>query len=218
MREESTPATPIRTVRWRSWLALSCVALLSACANTTDLDVRYQKAAPQFEHLLLVAKTPDASWRAQWESACQTMFRSLSTDTSTQLDPAWDGTSTFTSRQPLPSTTLIVDITPLLLAPPQMPGMMDVDGQMLLTDPNEDSIGIPTWNFFIGRKAKKLPEPPLLHSLEAQLLDQNGGLLWDGVMTTHEANDLKAIAKSQCRALKKDFVQQGYLPSRNPLK
>lgn len=207
------------------WLGLAFTALyLAACASTTELDTRYQHEAttPPIDSLLLVAKTPDSSYRNQWENACQTEFKHLplTMETSTNVDPSWDGISAFTSRSTKPSglSTLIVDITPLLLAPPQIPGMIDPDGDLLLTAPNEDAIGIPTWTFFIGRKAKKTPEPPLLHVLEAQLLDEKDNLLWDGVMTTHEANDLKAIAKSQCRALKKDFINSGLLPSRNPLK
>lgn len=76
----------------------------------------------------------------------------------------------------------------------------------------EDDIGGSTWSFFIGRKEKEAAMPPLIHDIEFQMLTPEGKTLWNSVALTHEANDLEAIARSQCRALKRDLDGLRLLP------
>lgn len=201
-------------------LPLLLLVLLSACASTTQVETRYQRtgAMPQVRSLLLVARTPETSYRETWENACHPLFTSARlavTDSTTAL-PNWFESGTKSLTEWITANhldaILLVDITNLLLSPPQMPGQMDDPSGILQRAPREDPIGVPTWNIFLGKKSKRPGAPPRITKAEAQLLDPVGNLLWDGFLVTHEANDLDAIATSQCKAIRKQLEQQGLLP------
>lgn len=198
--------------------ALLAILLLGGCASTTQVETRYQGSSVTPAHsLLLVARTPEASYRKVWESTCDRVFASLPLTITKSMDalPDWFDSDTKSLTDWLVQNhvdeVLLVDITALLLAPPQMPGMPADTSGVAPRAPHEDPIGVPQWNFFIGQKSKALPSPSREHQVEAQLLSPQGKMIWNGMLSTHEANDLEAIAGSQCKALKKVLQQQHLL-------
>lgn len=227
--------SPISRVT-RSWprlgarvgAAAALVLLLSACAQTTQIEPRYlaPKLAPDtarrttdINRLLIAARTPDATYRSNWEAACGRVFSKTGMNVSLSYKalPDWNDLhieelSDWALAHRV-DAILMVDITTLLLAPPQPPsGISNDTFGISQNGPNEDDIGKPDWSFFIGRKEKRKAQPPRLHSSEAQLLSPSGKMLWDGLMTTHEANDLAAIASSQCEAIKQRLTKIKILP------
>jgi hypothetical protein len=212
------PLFPHYHHRGYRYLLICLACLLSACANTTSIATRYQVATDTRIHsLLLAARTPEGDYRHAWEGACESALKThgLTLINSDKATPDWHDPD----PQPLVDwaktngvdAVLIVDITGLLLAPPQIPGQPDSQIVALRRAPNETPIGIPTWNLFIGKRAQAQPQSPRLHTMEAQLISNTGKMLWDGVLTTHEANDIGAIADSQCAALRKSLTP-AYLP------
>lgn len=199
---------------WRL-LSLLLPLLLAACASTTQIETRYQiPAAAPASSILLVARTPEANYRKTWENTCAKVFSSLPIHITKSIDalPDWFDSDTrslteWVTQQHI-DAVLLVNITGLLLAPPQMPGMSADTSGVAPRAPREDPIGVPEWNFFLGKKSKALPTPALLHQVEAQLLNPDGKMLWNGLLTTHEANDFEAIASSQCKAIKQILIEQ----------
>lgn len=193
-------------------------AWLTGCANTTSIETRYQQPQQQaINSLLVAARTPDANYADKWEKACRPMLNdSVATlSTSSQAGIDWDGNQLSPLVQWADEhqigAVLIVDITRILIAQPMIPGHSDPSDNLYYVAPGEDNIGIPTYSLFLGKSAKKPPKPPIYHQVEAQLIDNNGKMLWDGMLTTHEANSLSAIGKSQCRALARALAAK-YLP------
>lgn len=196
-------------------LCLVLTLLLGACANTTQVQTRYQIAAAGTAHsLLLVARTPEAHYRKTWENTCANVLASASLQVTKSMDamPDWFDSDTKSLTDWIVKhhidRVLLVDITGLLLAPPQMPGMPADASGVAPRAPREDPIGVPEWNFFIGQKSKALPALSFEHQVEAQLLNADGKMLWNAMLTTHEANDLEAIASSQCQAIKRVLLEQ----------
>ncbi|MDX1805343.1 MAG: hypothetical protein R3292_14835, partial [Alcanivorax sp.] len=70
----------------------------------------------------------------------------------------------------------------------------------------------PTWQIGIGGDLAEKRLADTLRQHGAELLDGNGQPLWTGVTVTHEANQLTAIANSQCSALHKTLKARGLLP------
>lgn len=205
-------------------ITTGALLLLGACAQTTQIEPRYLAPATVLpttgtKALLIAARTPDTIYRANWETACSQAFsgQTMAISLSHKVLPDWDdrrvkGLSDWALRHQV-GAILVVDIAALLLAPPQPPsGISNDTFGISQNGPNEDDIGKPDWSFFIGRKEKRKAQPPRLHSSEAQLLSASGTLLWDGLMTTHEANDLGAIANSQCQAIKRRLTKLKLLP------
>ncbi len=188
--------------------ALLSLTLLQGCASTTDIDTRYltDTAVPPAPSLLLVARTPEADTRARWESACAdelgggglTLVRSHDTlpvwyEAGNERLLAW-------ARDNAVDAVLVAEITGLLLAPPQVPQPNYMQSERAIGDNPGNS---QNWGFFFGRNPDQVPAPPEVHEVEMQLLGNDGSARWTGVTATHEANDLEAIAGSQCKALKK---------------
>lgn len=184
--------------------------LLSACASTTDFNTRYitDTPVPPATSVLLVGRTPETADREHWENACASVLdsRKLTLIRSNTTLPLWyeagnDHLLKWATENNV-DAIIIAELTGLLLAPPQIPPQNFMQSERAI---GEDDIGSSTWNLFLGRKEKQRPVPPETHEIEFQLIAKNGNTLWNGVAFTHEANDIKAIAKSQCRALKRDL-------------
>src|SRR5690606_23773052 len=197
--------------------ALLCLILLSGCASTTKLTTRYLTDTPvdASTRLLLVARTPEANTREAWENACAGVLDipALAVQTSHQAMPLWydagnDHLLDWATKNGH-DAILVAEITGMLLALPQVPSQNYMQRERSI---GEDDIGSATWSFFLGRKEKESPPPPEIHEVEFQLLSPDGKMLWNGVGFTHEANEIEAIARSQCRALKKNLQGLHLIP------
>lgn len=200
----------------RRWIAApTAVLILAGCASTTEITTRHSNdegSAPA-RSLLLVAQSPEPATRRVWEEVCQPLFQSnaLSVHLAHQVRPVWyeDGGKQALLRwlrnQPY-DRALIVDLTALLLSPPRMTESRDLNPM------NSDMRQEPTWRIGIGGKLEKPKEPDAQQSYEAEFFDKSGRPLWTGVARTHEANNRKAIARSQCRALHQVLTDRGLIP------
>lgn len=198
--------------------ALLCLPLvLGGCASTTKLTTRYLTDTPvdASTRLLLVARTPETKTRETWENTCADVLDipSLSVQTSHRAMPLWydagnDHLLDWATKHGH-DAILIAEITGMLLALPQVPAQNYMQQERSI---GEDDIGSATWSFFLGRKEKETPPPPEVHEVEFQLVSPQGKMLWNGVGFTHEANELEAIARSQCKALKKNLQGLRLIP------
>src|SRR5690606_37870446 len=133
--------------------------------STTQVETRLQNDAGTPAHsLLLVARTPETNYRKTWENTCAKVFAPLTITKSQDALPDWfdSDTKSLTDwlQQHQVDNVLLVDITALLLAPPQMPGMPADTSGMVPRAPHEDPIGVPEWNFFIGQKSSPAATEP----------------------------------------------------------
>lgn len=193
-------------------LLLSSLLSLAACASTTEIQTRHQasaNAAPA-THLLLVARTPEQGARRHWENACAETLegKGLTLTRSHKVLPDWyeAGTNALQqwARDRGADAILLGELTNLVLQPPNMPrdaGPGDPDMQAQWTITLED-----------GKVRGAEEPPPASQEVDFQLIAPAGERLWAGTARSHEANQLAAIARSQCRALHKTLVAQGLLP------
>lgn len=204
------------TIGSNAFVLLS-TALLSACASTTDFNTRYITDTPvaPATTVLLVGRTPETNDREKWENACASVLdnRKLELIRSNTALPLWyeagnEHLLNWATEHNV-DAIIIAELTGLLLAPPQIPPNNFMQNERAI---GEDDIGASTWSFFIGRKERKPSMPPEIHDIEFQMITPAGKTLWNSVALTHEANDLEAIAKSQCRALKRDLDGLRLLP------
>lgn len=196
--------------------------LLGGCAATTDMTLRYLADSPvtAVRTMLLVGRTPEFDDRERWENACakELRQRKLTLITSNTSLPLWheagnDHLLTW-ARENQVDAVLIAELTGLLLAPVQIPPQNFMQSERAI---GEGSISPSTWDFSISRnsidrKEKPTSAPSEIHEVEFQLISPSGKTLWNGIGLTHEANDLEAIAKSQCRALKRNLKNHQLLP------
>ena len=202
---------------YRGLIACLFTLVLASCASTTNITTRYitDTAVPPAKKVLLVARTPEADVREKWEVTCADVLsnRKLDLVPSHTALPLWyeagNDRLLAWARDNHADAVIIAEITGLLLAPPQMPAQSYMQSERGVA---EDNIGAATWSFFIGRKEKKTPVPPEIHEVEMQMLSADGKVLWNGVAYTHEANDLEAIAKSECKAMKRNLDGLRLLP------
>lgn len=206
------------TIRHLSLPGLCILALaLGGCATTTQLTTRYLTDTPvePAARILLVARTPETDMRIDWENTCAEKLSTpgLEVVRSHKALPLWyeagnELLQRWAAEHQL-DAILIAELTGLLLAPPQVPAQNYAQQERSI---GEDNIGAATWSFFLGRKEKELPPPPEVHQIEFQLIQPDGKTLWNGIGHTHEANDLDAIARSQCKALEMNLRGLRLLP------
>ncbi len=194
---------------------LGVALLLGGCASTTQVITDSTNTAPggTAHHLLLVAQTPEDAMRETWELTCRPIFRQrgLQVALSHQEMPLWQDQGgrpalLHWARQHGVDRVLIVNITQLLMQPPQMPHQHELNA---LQQGDESQ---PALRVGIGGSYHKPVPPPVEQGYPAELLDADGDSLWYGEIRTHEANDSAAIARSQCTALRDAFVKQGLIP------
>lgn len=195
--------------------ALLPAILLTGCASTTEITTRYtsEDAFPTQNQLLLVAHTPEGSVRETWELTCRDIFSSdsLTVLLSHQELPLWyeGGKQRILTwaQETGVDRILAVELTHLLIdaaEPPQPGNQLNAMDQPPGSPP-------PTWEMGIGGDLKKADIPEALRQHGAELINAEGSPIWTGIATTHEANNMVAIAKSQCQALRKTLREHGYL-------
>ncbi|MQX53735.1 hypothetical protein [Alcanivorax sediminis] len=195
--------------------ALLPALLLTGCASTTDVATRYTSdgSFPKQDQLLLVAHTPEGSVRETWELTCRDIFSSdsLTILLSHQELPLWyeGGKQRILhwAQETGVDRILVVELTHLLIdaaEPPQPVNQLNAMNQTPGSLP-------PTWEVGIGGDLRKADIPEALRQHGAELINAEGNPIWTGVATTHEANNMAVIAKSQCQALRKTLREQGYL-------
>jgi hypothetical protein len=194
------------------------VALLllasAACAPTSSLQTRYlADNAPRADGLLLVARMPDPAQRRQWERACIDALAvpGLRIVSSHMVMPGWyeagNDALLAQARQSGLAAVLVAELSGLLLSPMQLPPRNQVSEERF-SGPHESQP--PRWQIWFGADT---PEQPTPHrQTDVRLIAASGQTRWEGELTTHEANDLGAIANSQCRALLKTLQAHQLLP------
>lgn len=184
------------------------VLWLGGCASTSTISTRYlsDAAAEPARRVLLVARTPEADIREAWENQCKEQLDSSAVKlvASHTVMPLWyeagnDHLITWAQQHNI-DAILIGELTALLLAPPQVPPEDFTRQERGLDNTGSQT---PTWTFWFGDKDPEPVVPPLEHEVEFLFTDVDGTPLWNGIVRTHEANDLEAIAESQCRILGK---------------
>lgn len=203
---------------------LVCCLTLVSCARTSQVSTRYAGVQPDPlpSQLLLVARMPESKQRQQWEQACLPHFQrsdSLSVTASADALPNWyEGGNArlldWAQRHGTDTAILVFELTDLLLAPFSMPPGNVVSSERFR---NENPMGEPTWQINLGGGENRPPDVPETRETEVRLIASNGDVRWEGVVLTREANDLAAIARSQCRAVQDTLSGQGYLPDQNTL-
>lgn len=188
-------------------LSLSSMLLLlvlSGCTSTTQVNTRYYTTAePTDSPLLIVANMPDADTARQWEEHCQRQFvnDTLRVEISQAVFPQWfaQGQSAILDYAQTNEIdrVLVVNLTSLLLLPQQE---MLHSGQNPL-DQQQQRDHISVWRSGEGsqRDVERAVDPVKRHRVE--LRNASGTLLWHAETQTREANSLRAIATSQCKAL-----------------
>lgn len=199
------------------FIALLGLVLVQGCASTTEINTRYltDTAVAPAPSVLLVGRTPETDMRARWENACAEVLegRRLTVIRSHEALPLWyeAGNDRLLNwaREHNVDSLLIAEITGLLLAPQQLPTQSYMQSERNVGAP---PVGTPTWSFWFGGGNKSTQAPTEIHEIEFQLLDRDGKTRWNGVGFTHEANELEAIARSQCQALQKSLTGLRLLP------
>ncbi|MFN3713395.1 MAG: hypothetical protein ACK4SX_07045 [Alcanivoracaceae bacterium] len=198
-------------------IAASTLVLLTACASTSTLVTRHvaDSSDAPVQNLLLVGRSPEAKIRKQWEKACASRLAGdrLAITGSESLWPAdlMPDTETLLAEAAARGfdAVLVAEITPLLLAPLQMPPDNVVSEERRVS--SDASPRSPGFQLTLGAGDKSTP-PPRDQDIEFQLQRPDGTVLWNGLVRTHEANQLEAIARSQCQRVRKTLVQAGLLP------
>ncbi|WP_162925779.1 hypothetical protein [Isoalcanivorax indicus] len=180
------------------------LAMLSGCASTSSVEVHYTSDTQHGTHLLLAARTPEERYRAEWESACAPILAraGYQVTQSHRVMPGWyePGNTALKQRaQDLQlQNILVAELTALLVA--QFPEMHET---RLNPEAGSGIAGVHEQITPIRDYRAMRDVPPSDQNVEATLLTTDGHPLWRGDITTREANSIKAIARSQCRALVK---------------
>ena len=204
-------------------ILVACLTL-AACARTSQVTTRFMGAMPATppSHLLLVARMPERDQRQRWEQACLTRFhkreRAAVTASSDAL-PGWyeggnDQLLNWAGNRSPDSAVLIFELTDLLLAPFSMPPGNVVSSERFR---QEDPLGEPTWRINLGGAEDIPADLQEVHETEVRLITGAGDVLWEGVVQTREANELAAIARSQCSAVLDRLSELGYLADQKTL-
>jgi len=187
--------------------ALAGVALLTGCASTSDIATRYGAISLDGDTLLLATRSPDPQVRERWENACEPAFRRQGYDVTQSFTvlPAWFATGTdelerWASANGI-RNILVAELTGLLPAPANYNPPDVLSGNNLH---HEVQIMVPAREFRETRDA-----PQVDQNIEVNLLNNEGRILWRADVITREANNIPAIARSQCEALAKSLRQGG---------
>lgn len=177
----------------------SSLWLLQGCASTSDLVTRYGTSTAPGEQLLLATRSPEPGLRRQWEAACAPLLRKQGFHVITSMDvlPAWFATGTgelerWASAQGVPGI-LVADLSALLPEPAHYNSAQGLGDNR---SHHDVLVVVPPKEF---REARDAPEPR--QNIEIELLEADGRIQWRAELITHEANNIPAIARSQCAAL-----------------
>lgn len=188
---------------------------LAACASTTQITSRLQRSASPANSVLLAAITPEPHYRTVWENSCRTRLQQAGLEAhGSHLSLAdWQGPNPQAlirqaQKQQL-DAVLMVNLTRLLLMPAGQ--AINHDAALITHDamPHQGN----EWTISLGNNSASQTAATRILKVEAQLIGKDGKVGWAGLLRTHEANDLEAIADSQCDALLK-LLTPAYLKAR----
>lgn len=198
---------------FRTACVLFLLACVAGCAQTTDIHLRFQQPATQpTTSLLIAANTNDPMLRSKWEDACKHVFNThqLTLVESHNVLPDWHSSDPsallhWANGHEI-STLLVANINMLLMQPTNFENPQSGPG--LPSGP----IDTPTWQFTLqGEKIDNNNSSSNKQHIHVQLLAASGKVYLDALLVTHEANNIEAIAASQCRALKRNMEKTGLL-------
>ena len=180
-------------------LGLGCL-MLQACASTSSVSSRFQAdTAVAAASMMIAARTPEQALRKRYELAChQAWAGKAASQPSHQVIANWYEAGYQQLLEAMDTeAVLVIDITPVLIAPMQMPPANEISDARFGADAG------PTYNTWQigGNKEPSAAGPDKIIEVEARLIGADGQVRWEGLVRTHEANDLQAIARSQCQAL-----------------
>jgi hypothetical protein len=185
--------------------ALAGLAFLTGCASTSDIATRYGAISLEGDTLLLATRSPDPQVRKRWENACEPAFRKQGYDVTQSFTvlPAWFATGTdelerWASANGI-RNILVAELTGLLPAPPHYNPPEVLSGNNMHHDVQ---IMVPAREYRETRDAAEADQ-----NIEVNLLNNEGRILWRADVVTREANNIAAIARSQCEALAKSLRQ-----------
>lgn len=191
--------------------------ILSGCVNTSTLVTRHlaEPGEPAVTHLLLVGRSPDIKTRRQWESACASRLQHAGLNIalshhlwSEDVLPPHDSLMQQAQQSGFDGV-LIGEITALLLAPMQLPPENVVSQERRSSsDASPQAEG---FQITLGGKERQTFELQDM-DIEFQLLSAQGKMLWNGLLRTHEANQIEAIARSQCKRVREALIEASLLP------
>lgn len=206
-------------MRHQLWLIVGSL-LLSACASTSDVATRYLASPAEISgpRMLLAGRSAEPHVRHDWEVACAEQLRGAGyrVTRSEESLPRWfePGSEELIrwSQAHDVDVILIAELTRLLpgpmMVPPEADHRRDAGGA-ISRHGDERMLTIP-----LGESLRDRPRdtPQLQQSIEVMLLDQNGKPLWAADIDTHEANEIRAVAKSQCREIRKTLQELELTP------
>jgi hypothetical protein len=192
------------------------LAFVAGCASTTTLVTRHSADTVEapVSKLLLIGRAADFDTRSQWEQACASRLKRdglhIRSSHSLWPDPLPD---TETLMQEAVSRgfdgVLIGEITSLLLLPLQLP-----PENVVTEERRSSSDGSPRPQGFQITLAGAEPAAVEAEAqdIEFQLQRPDGKILWNGLLRTNEANQIEAIARSQCKRLGETLRKSALLP------
>lgn len=197
-------------------LALTPVLLLAACASTTEVRTRHtaESTTNPAGHILLAARSPEAEKQTAWERQCKRVLTrpGLQITRGQKAIPGWQEPDTKAleawARKHGADAVLLADITGLLIGPAHIPE----------TDPATGEPEIQAqWTFYFGKDGpsakQRERDESVYQDIEVEWIAPDGKRFWTGVARTHEARELTAIARSQCKALGKTLSKRGLIPA-----
>ena len=192
---------------------LAALTLVGGCASTTDIKTRHSDQAEKepAQHILLAARTPEKDKRIRWEKACKGKLErsGLRITRAHKVMPDWQepGADALTrwARKHEADAVLLADITGLLLDRPDFPQDDPATGEPEIQA---------QWTFYPGSKApEKEEEKSVFEEIRLEWVSPDGQRHWAGIARTHEAHELGAVARSQCKALARTLTRRGLLPA-----
>lgn len=208
--------SPIRLLTAAALLTLTTLlALLSGCASTTTVVTRSSTDATEIpvSKLLLLGRVDDIEMRKPWEQACAKQLHSSALEIHSsytlwpQFLPEQDELLQAATSQGFDGV-LIAEIASLQLLPLQLPPDNVVSAERR---PSSDaSPRTPGFQIHVAG-AERSEALAQAQDIEFHLQRPNGETLWNGLLRTNEANQVEAIARSQCKKLNKTLKKAGLL-------
>ena len=182
--------------------------LLQGCASTSSVSTRFlADNSESVRTLMVAARTPEPLLRKDYERACAAALGERAKGAYRSL-PDWHeaGYQQLVKGLTL-DAVLVIDITPLIITPMQMPPANEVSSERF------GSAAGPTFNTWESGGNQQATAVAGMNSydIEARLIKADNQVLWEGLIRTNEANDLQAIARSQCQALDSHLRKLGLL-------
>ena len=199
----------IRSIALSTLLVL--LASLHGCISTTRIETTFAAPAETAAtSLLLAGRTVEQQFQQRWESRCQQELAAgnlqitlLHRASPNSAMPSASELSELAQQLGV-DAVLSIELTALLLAAPQMPpdNIVSVERQ-----PGMAAATVASYDIML-RGSQSTPQPlPDEQQIPAQFDRADGHTLWRGTLISHEANEIDAMARSQCRSLKKILRQ-----------